>query len=59
MITATCKNPACSQSQVAVYFLGQPDKVECGTCVSLCELSDPQQDPTEQETSDETPVADA
>jgi hypothetical protein len=54
MITATCKNASCSQFEVAVYFLGQPDNVECGTCVTLCDLSDP-----EQETSDETPVADA
>jgi hypothetical protein len=56
MITATCKNSACSQFEAQYNFLGEPQEVECGLCSNFCKLSDSRPDPTEEQ--NETPSPD-
>ena len=45
MITATCNNTKCEANGTSFLMIGEPKRVECGTCHENCELTDPRDDP--------------
>jgi hypothetical protein len=47
MITTKCVNDQCSQFEIEYNFLGEPDRVECGSCATNCDISDVRPDPIE------------
>jgi hypothetical protein len=61
MRTVICINDICAQKGVTEYFMGAPEKVMCGACQTICQLSeqyeDPEQAPTEIKPN-EAPTAD-
>jgi hypothetical protein len=45
MKTVKCANAKCGQKNVEEYFFGSPELVMCGSCQTVCELSEEYADP--------------
>jgi len=48
MITATCKTEKCVHENVPFFILGNPPHVMCGGCFTNAEMTDPTDDPQEE-----------